>query len=429
MSDIPFHVTCRRVGTREDADVPPAGAYTGALPLLRAPEPRISGSRRRKLWEMPHKFHCPVIGVCFDCGELRAQMHKVMHLPREATDFLLHTTAVGACEERSRLSELLHKALEKRFQLAVRDFAAAKTAAELGAAWRAACHEAHRIPAALWAVWTHPACDGALEQEVYGDIHMIQHQVGAGTRADLLALKTLKAENAALKRESEKLKAENEALRREKAGAAVEVRRQADAWRSDAMAAVARESALLEQLTAVHDSVPELADRRQLQERCNGLVMKNGQLRQRLAEQDKELSRLRDFAVYAEETLASLAREDDARPELPAGDLRGKRVLCVGGRSGSVHCYRRIVEQSGGRFLHHDGGLEESLHRIDGALAAADMVICQAGCISHNAYWRVKDLCKRNGKPCIFVKGGGVSSFGRIVGDAAGMTGDGAPGA
>ena len=66
-------------------------------------------------------------------------------------------------------------------------------------------------------------------------------------------------------------------------------------------------------------------------------------------------------------------------------------------------------------FLHHDGGLEESLHRIDGVLAAADLVICQAGCISHNAYWRVKEQCKRTGKPCVFVKRSGVSSFGRVL--------------
>ena len=48
-------------------------------------------------------------------------------------------------------------------------------------------------------------------------------------------------------------------------------------------------------------------------------------------------------------------------------------------------------------------------------MAAADIVICQAGCISHNAYWRVKDLCKRSGKTCMFVKNGSVSSFERVI--------------
>jgi hypothetical protein len=90
-------------------------------------------------------------------------------------------------------------------------------------------------------------------------------------------------------------------------------------------------------------------------------------------------------------------------------------VLCVGGRTGSIDAYRQIIEQRGGRFLHHDGGLEESLHRMDGFLAAADLIICQAGCISHNAYWRVKEQCKRTGKPCIYMKGSGISALSRLI--------------
>jgi len=40
---------------------------------------------------------------------------------------------------------------------------------------------------------------------------------------------------------------------------------------------------------------------------------------------------------------------------------------------------------------------------FDASLAAADLVICQTGCISHDAYWRVQDHCRRTGKPCILV--------------------------
>ena len=37
------------------------------------------------------------------------------------------------------------------------------------------------------------------------------------------------------------------------------------------------------------------------------------------------------------------------------------------------------------------------------SLRAADLVICQTGCISHGAYWRVQDYCRRTGKPCVLV--------------------------
>ena len=40
---------------------------------------------------------------------------------------------------------------------------------------------------------------------------------------------------------------------------------------------------------------------------------------------------------------------------------------------------------------------------LEASLAAADMVICQTGCLSHNAYWRVQDHCKRTGKTCVLM--------------------------
>jgi len=78
-----------------------------------------------------------------------------------------------------------------------------------------------------------------------------------------------------------------------------------------------------------------------------------------------------------------------------------------------VVIYRQLVEQAGGKFLHHDGGLEDRFAQLDSALGAADLVICQTGCISHNAYWRVKDHCKRTGKPCSFVETPSVAGLAR----------------
>lgn len=40
---------------------------------------------------------------------------------------------------------------------------------------------------------------------------------------------------------------------------------------------------------------------------------------------------------------------------------------------------------------------------LDVYFAAADLVICQTGCISHDQYWRVQDYCRRTGKRCILV--------------------------
>ena len=51
------------------------------------------------------------------------------------------------------------------------------------------------------------------------------------------------------------------------------------------------------------------------------------------------------------------------------------------------------------------------MNRLDPALSGADVVVCQAGHISHGAYWRVKKHCRRTGKPCVYLESSGLSSF------------------
>jgi hypothetical protein len=85
-------------------------------------------------------------------------------------------------------------------------------------------------------------------------------------------------------------------------------------------------------------------------------------------------------------------------------EIQNRAVLCVEGRTTGIPIYRSVIEQHGGNFVHHDGGHEENANRLSRQLQAAEIVICQVGCISHTAYWRVKDHCKRTGKPCIYVE-------------------------
>ena len=86
-------------------------------------------------------------------------------------------------------------------------------------------------------------------------------------------------------------------------------------------------------------------------------------------------------------------------------------MLYVGGRTGLIEQYRHAVERCGGTLLHHDGGLEESLKRLQPLLAAADVVVCAAGESSHAAYYIVKRFCKQAGKPCALLRRGSVASL------------------
>lgn len=413
----------------------PAGALMGfANPphnnhfaeLLRPPPAPIDdlrqGSRRRKLWELPHKCHCPLIGVCFDVAELRARLAKRLQCPPGTGDFVLHTSAVGHCDSRSEIAEILHKTLENRFQADIRKFASAKNVAELRRQWQQTHKNANATPGALWACWTHPACDPALEQEIYADIHMLQHQIAGGRRSETAAQEALQQDNRLLRKQLAEAHVVAENLRCEKSRETARLGERVAELRLALVRHEAYATSLNSQLETLRQSLPDLKNRLLLARRANDAEARASALTARLAELEEmvELHNDQRQPAAATDPLRSTDMDNAAAPMSGPGaaNLSGKCILCVGGRSGALDAYRRIVEERGGRFLHHDGGQEESLHRIDAALSAADLVVCQAGCISHNAYWRVKDQCKRHGKPCIFLKGPGISSFGRVLNTA-----------
>ena len=152
--------------------------------------------------------------------------------------------------------------------------------------------------------------------------------------------------------------------------------------------------------------------------------------------QDERVQTLQRALTQAQETLRRGQMQADVQPTRPtsnepaaeaaesAESLSARAALCVGGRSAVVPVYRRLVESRGGRFSHHDGGDEDNVQRLDAMLSAADLVICQTGCISHNACWRVKDHCKRTGKRCLFVDNPSAASLRRALGRVVSTTGE-----
>jgi len=88
--------------------------------------------------------------------------------------------------------------------------------------------------------------------------------------------------------------------------------------------------------------------------------------------------------------------------------VREKAVLCVGqdlGQLQGANQAQHAIERAGGRFLHHAGTGDDQAtgEQLEASLVAADLVICQTGCVSHDAYWRVHDHCRRTGKQCVLV--------------------------
>ncbi|NVM87326.1 hypothetical protein FHT32_000949 [Variovorax sp. SG517] len=167
-----------------------------------------------------------------------------------------------------------------------------------------------------------------------------------------------------------------------------------------------------------------------VQERCSRLLVEQAALVERL---EAQIVRLRGALVARDSAIAIVREELAARasaggalpkrlsallspgskrhlavpPQSQApADLREKAVLCIGHEeeAQTPSLARQLVEIAGGRYLHHDGGDGAADDpALEASLRAADLVICQTGCVSHGAYWRVQDHCRRTGKPCVLV--------------------------
>lgn len=374
-----------------------------------------TGSRRRRLWELPHGCHCPVIGVCFPLAPLRKLVNKVMGGETLAHDYDIHVGVVSECARRNPLSELLQIELEKRYAREVDTYKSARTAQALAHLWCGSLQQGD-VAGAFWAALTHPRCDGVLQETMRRDMHMLQHQVGALVRSGHAQIDALIDENAVLTRGLAKVQERSTRLLAEKSTAVEGLTARILQCKSESQA----KDKLIEQLTGDMSAMrsaaqaPDAGARLQrkiehLEARQSEVEQTCSDLRFQLAGALKALER--NSGCAAPQALAPASTQPSPLTPPVTSHLHQQTVLCVGGRSGSIANYRDVVERVGARFSHHDGGQEDRQHVLDASMAAADLVICQTGCISHNAYWRVKEFCKRTGKRCVFIENPSVSSL------------------
>ena len=146
------------------------------------------------------------------------------------------------------------------------------------------------------------------------------------------------------------------------------------------------------------------------QARCGALLRAQAA---HIAAIEAQLIRARAAAIRAQTALA-WEREDRAALEasLPGLGRRvtlGRQIAALQARLHDLtHALHRrdLAAQHGHRddALPINKSLEAGLEAgLEASLQAADLVICQTGCMSHGDYWRVQDHCKRTGKLCMLV--------------------------
>ncbi|GJJ04612.1 hypothetical protein RugamoR64_51500 [Duganella rhizosphaerae] len=382
---------------------------TSVMAALR-PQDGTHASRRRRLWELGHACHCPLVGVGFPLGVLRKLVDKVTAGKVLADDYEVHVGAVTECGSRNRLSEALQKELERRYAAVLLRFRAARSTAQVAEMWNTAVANGD-VAGAFWAGLTHPRCNAELEEQMCRDLHMVQHQAGACVRADINKFNATLADNARLAHELAKAQQRAAALLADKSADAEKHAAQLMQLRAQSVGKDSMIDSLRAELEQLRESIPGLESRAKLAERLMQMDERERAMRNQITELKQELAKLQT-AAEAAPILEETRQVVEHVMKMPLS-LNDRAVLCVGGRSGNVATYRELIEREGAQFAHHDGGLEDNANRLDASLAAADLVICQTGCISHSAYWRVKDYCKRTGKRCVFIDNPSISSLAR----------------
>jgi hypothetical protein len=380
--------------------------WAGTPPILAPPS-----LRRRKIWEFDANLHCSIIGTCLTTAELRRALGKLESSDvATATEHDLHASGVRLAAKHHDGAKLLQKALDRKHHVAVNQFARAKSTNAVRALWQEALQRGE-IPGAYWAALTHPATNDALVREIFSEVHMLSHLVGAANRADIRRLCRLEAEICELQGK---------------------VERQQSQLRD---AIVARDTTirnLNRALEARIDRSPEgieaacqlawealAADLKSRLERTNGRAER---LERQLAEARASLAAERSARTAVEEREAELRRELEAMEASMAiaGDAEGTvvgveplnaTVLYVGGRAAQIGHLRVLAERAGAILLHHDGGIEERGGLLPGLVSRADAVLFPVDCVSHSAMMLVKRLCRQAGKPLLPLRSTGLAPF------------------
>jgi hypothetical protein len=141
-------------------------------------------------------------------------------------------------------------------------------------------------------------------------------------------------------------------------------------------------------------------------ERVNG---EKRELRSKLEAAQDELEGVLAELQSANSFIQSFITKNDA--DVPKCNLYGKCILYIGGREGNICRMCDLVDKMNGRLIHHDGGKEDSLTKLKGAISSADAVIFPVDCVSHSSALEAKKLCKKMVKPFMPIRSSSLSSL------------------
>ncbi len=383
-------------------------------------EAALSAPCRTRIWELSNHLHCSIVGTCLSTAELRQIVDKAGFSIAGASEHDLHGRGVQIASQPEGGAKLLHKALDKRHRVTIAQFDKAKAVDEVRALWRDAVGRGD-IPGAYWATLTHAAATSELIREVFGEVHMLSHLVGAANRADIRRLSELEARNAEL---HETLRRQQAQLREGFTTRDAQIRELNTLLSRGLAQGAAHDDHEMESQKAALTRVVRDLDRRLTQEQGRRAGAEKrvadlaGELRlereARVAAERREAALHEEIeAVEASLAAATATADEEARPA-PVS-LGGLTVLYVGGRPAQLVQLKALGERRGATILHHDGGIEERGGLLAGLVSRADIVMFPVDCVSHEAVLVVKRLCRNAAKPYVALRSASLSAFGAAL--------------
>jgi hypothetical protein len=367
-------------------------------------------SARTKLWQLDHNYHCAVIGTCLTMAEVRKLLNSLDVFCKYNNAYDLHTAIVTMIAENNFRSKKVQHYLDKKFFPLIKK-TKKMDAQALRIEWKRVVNTGDLV-GTFWAIMSHPLTDEQMKRDFYGDIHMLSHLSGASNRVDLKRLTFLEKDWVSLKKESSSEQAKTQKLKVENMSLLSSIR--------DQEGVVANLNFQFSTLQEKHAELIESNREKQHQVLKAQVSKLNSQLaaqkNERLKFQDdleglielvktlerKQLSSQSEVEIYKEESefLQSLLDQEKGRGDCQFKDqsLCGQCVLYVGGKKSLIPHYRELIEEKSGVFLHHDGGDEQNTQNLFSSLTRADIVIFPSSCISHEAYWKIKSVCKKQQK-------------------------------
>lgn len=381
---------------------------------------------RKQLWEIPKMFHCAVTGTCLSLEETLKIFRKTgIKIPSGERDYEIHVAAVNASSSKNAISRKMNSFLEEKFIFSIKAFDKADCEDDIMKLWDESLEKGNAA-GAFWALMTHPSVSQKNIDRAFGDIHILSHLNGSANRAGIRETEKLRKRVTILTEENEKYKSrlqEIKAIQRN----SEEKDRIINRLREDLKKSEIKNRNLTKgleieelrgeimRLTEKYSDLLDTAGK--LTRAINGneniisaLRAENSRLSEEISSKDEELLAIEE-SISAMLERGNISCSGCGKDEQTRINLCGKCILYVGGKPSVVNRCREMVEQYGGRFIHHDGGKEENMSRLPAILHRADVVFCPLDCVSHNASLFVKKMSMRHSKPFMFLKSSGLSSF------------------